>query len=108
MGELTAEAREGLAYALSCSQCGRSYSEPACGPTHAILAVQPERHRLVAPLIEEALAARRESLAERVRALADEWAAEGYPKGVRCWCEFCSGYSEAADRLRALLDEVRS
>lgn len=48
------EALGWLAETLGCSQCGRTFDQPACGPTHALIAADPRRHRLIAPLIEAA------------------------------------------------------
>lgn len=28
----------------TCSQCGKAWSEPACGPSHAIIAANPKLH----------------------------------------------------------------
>lgn len=40
----------------SCSQCGQRFGARACGPTHAIIAADPLRHRMF-----EALLAARDS-----------------------------------------------
>ena len=46
--------REALARVLPCSQCGQKLADRACGPTHAILTAQPERHRLLAEVVRGA------------------------------------------------------
>lgn len=38
---------------LTCTQCGQRFSDRACGPTHALIASDPTRHRLLAPIFEQ-------------------------------------------------------
>lgn len=45
-----------LAAALVCSQCGKTFNNYACGPTHALIAADPARHRLIATVVDSAVA----------------------------------------------------
>lgn len=98
--EAEREALVKLAEVLMCSQCGHTYNRPACGPSHAIIAADPRRHRLVAPLI----AARVDAALGPVEALAREW--DG--KFVRDDIDLASEVEvECARRLNAAIAQRR-
>lgn len=62
MGEPRPESTVGALLTLlpPCSQCGQRFYDRACGPTHAMIAANPLRHRvfddLVRPLCDESKA----------------------------------------------------
>jgi hypothetical protein len=96
MGELTAEERDALWAAVDefvdrhdgLQWHGHGYLD------------RSRSDRIVAPAVERIIAARRDSLAERVKALADEW------ERHHATCDDCTGdYLSAARELRGLLKE---
>ena len=105
MSGLSEQEREELASALTCSQCGLTFGQRDCGSTHAIIAADPTRHRLIeaatAARLARVEAEREEALGRlaRVARLADEWdevvVADEWDAAER--------WSNAADELRAAL-----
>lgn len=75
-----------LAQALTCSQCGQTFATRACGPTHAVIQADPRQHRLIRPLILDA-----------IQDLLEEFTVRADPSTDGIWRQAVDLLAEAAE-----------